>query len=205
MYLVLSQEDCPERDFLWVAEEAILGGVDIVQLREKNSARELFLERAKQLKEITEKYAVPLIINDNTDIAMETDASGVHVGVNDLAPTKVRKLWNHPQKLLGYSIEYLHQLNTSETAASDYLGVSPVFSTTTKTDTVTEWGLEGLSKMRTLTNKPLVAIGRMSKDNAGDVIKSGADCVAVVSAICSAQNPQKAAYELKNEILKSKY
>jgi thiamine-phosphate pyrophosphorylase len=104
--------------------------------------------------------------------------------------------------MIGYSIEHLSQLDNEQTAVSDYLGISPVFKTDTKTDTVTEWGLEGISKIRQLTEKPLVAIGNIHLGNAKAVINAGADCLAVVSAICGAEDPQKAAYELKNEILK---
>lgn len=203
LYLVLSQHDCKNRSFLSVAEEAILGGVDVIQLREKNCTQNLFLQRAQHLKEITDKYGVPLIINDNINVAVQSDAAGVHVGRNDMPPTKVRGKWNHSPKLLGYSIERLNQLTTPETRVSDYLGISPIFKTPTKPDTLIEWRLEGLNNIRTRTNKPLVAIGGMHKGNVGKVIKSGADCIAVVSAICRAENPRKVAYELKNEILKA--
>lgn len=111
----------------------------------------------------------------------------------------------HPftgNKIIGYSIEHLSQLDNEQTVVSDYLGISPVFKTKTKTDTITEWGLDGIAKIRQLTEKPLVAIGSIHSGNAGAIINAGADCLAVVSAICGADNPQKAAYELKNEILK---
>ncbi|MOA16511.1 Thiamine-phosphate synthase [compost metagenome] len=85
---------------------------------------------------------------------------------------------------------------------SDYLGISPVFNTETKKDTITEWGLEGIVNIRQRTDKPLVAIGNIHIQNARRVIQAGADCLAVVSAICGSENPEKAAFELKNEILK---
>nr|WP_317047456.1 thiamine phosphate synthase [Chryseobacterium indologenes] len=104
--------------------------------------------------------------------------------------------------MIGYSIEDLTQLDNEQTAVADYLGISPVFKTKTKTDTIIEWGLEGINQIRQLTQKPLVAIGNIQMENAKAVIHAGADCLAVVSAICSAADPQKAAYELKNEIVK---
>jgi len=201
LYLVISEEDCKGRDFLEVSKQAILGGVDIIQLREKKSSDQDFLNKAIRLKEITETYGIPLIINDNALVAKEVDAFGIHVGNNDIQPSVLRKN-SFQNKMVGYSIEYLKQLESQEMMFSDYLGISPVFKTETKTDTVTEWGLEGLAIIRKLTEKPLVAIGNIHLGNAQQVIKSGADCIAVVSEICNAKDPQKAAFNLKNEINK---
>ncbi|QES88146.1 thiamine phosphate synthase [Rhizosphaericola mali] len=202
LYLVISKNDCKNKNMLHVAEQAILGGVDLIQIREKKLSYELFLEEAARLLEITTKYGVPLIINDNINIAIQLDTAGVHVGNNDIAPTQIRKIWNEPSKLIGYSIEYMDQLKSDDCIVSDYLGISPVFLTPTKKDTVTEWGLSGITKIRKNTDLPLIAIGNIHKENIRSVIKAGADCIAVVSAICSAIEPQKAAFELKNEILK---
>jgi len=201
LYLVISQADCKHQHFLDVAEQAILGGVDVIQLREKNDVMDTFVRKASQLKEITDKYQIPLIINDNLEVAKKVDAAGIHVGINDITPTEIRNQWGKT-KYGGYSIEYIEQLDSPQVAISDYLGISPVFSTTTKTDTVAEWGLDGIRTIRKLTEKPLVAIGNIYQNNVKSVMNAGADCIAVVSAICSATNPRKAAYELKNEILK---
>ncbi|ATN04194.1 thiamine phosphate synthase [Chryseobacterium indologenes] len=200
LYLVISQADCRGKNFLEVAEQAILGGVDIIQLREKNDDTEIFLQKALQLIEVTNKYNIPLIINDNITVAEKANSAGIHVGNHDMAPTELRPLVE--DKIIGYSIEDLTQLDNEQTAVADYLGISPVFKTKTKTDTIIEWGLEGINQIRQLTQKPLVAIGNIQVENAKAVIHAGADCLAVVSAICSAADPQKAAYELKNEIVK---
>ncbi|PWN63605.1 thiamine phosphate synthase [Chryseobacterium phosphatilyticum] len=202
LYLVISEADCKGKDFLKVAEQAILGGVDVIQLREKNDSPELFLQKAQQLIEITNKYDIPLIINDNISVAEKVNSAGIHVGNNDATPQDLRRNPLLKDKIIGYSIEHLNQLENEQTAVADYLGISPVFKTKTKTDTITEWGLEGISKIRQLTQKPLVAIGSIHLENARAVINAGADSLAVVSAICSAADPQKAAYELKNEIVK---
>lgn len=201
LYLVISEADCKGRSFLDVAEQAILGGVDVIQLREKNAADLDFLEKAIRLKEITDKYQIPLIVNDNAFVAEKINAFGIHVGNNDTKPSVLRET-SFQNKMIGYSIEYLSQLENNETILSDYLGISPIFRTDTKTDTVTEWGLEGLIKIRTLTEKPLVAIGNIHLKNAKAVMEAGADCIAVVSEICSSENPQKSAFNLKNEISK---
>lgn len=202
LYLVISEADCMGKNFLEVAEQAILGGVDIIQLREKKDSTEAFLQKAMQLIEITNKYGIPLIINDNITVTEKVHSAGIHVGNSDETPQNLRKRPLLRDKMIGYSIEYLEQINNEQTAVADYLGISPVFRTKTKTDTVTEWGLEGISQIRQLTEKPLVAIGNIHLENARSVINAGADCLAVVSEICSAANPQKAAYELKNEIVK---
>ena len=201
LYLVISEEACKHDHFLTVAEQAVKGGVDLVQLREKNASTATFQQKAFQLKEILDRYNVPLIINDNLAVARQVEAFGIHVGTSDIPPTQIRKQWENVQ-CLGYSIEDLQQLESLETKTADYLGVSPVFKTDTKTDTIIEWGLSGVEKIRSLTQKPLVAIGNMNIENANEVIKAGADCIAVVSAICAAQNPAKAAEQLRNEIEK---
>jgi len=202
LYLVISEKDCLGKDFLKVAEQSILGGVDIIQLREKNTSTEDFLFKALKLKEITDKYNIPLIINDHSQIAEKVNAAGIHVGNNDITPSVLRGQQFFKEKIIGYSIEYLSQLENEYTELSDYLGISPIYCTDTKKDTVTEWGLDGLSKIRSLTNKPLVAIGNINLLNVSAIIKAGADSIAVVSTICAAENPEKAAYQLKNEILK---
>lgn len=202
LYLVISEEACRGKDMLKVAEQAIQGGVDILQLREKKLAEYLFYERAQRLREVTEKYGVPLIINDNPEIASRVNAAGIHVGNTDTPPTALREQAHFEEKLIGYSIEYLAQLDNAQTTVSDYLAISPVFRTDTKRDTVTEWGLEGIARIRELTSKPLVAIGNLHKNNANAVVHAGADCIAVVSAICGSENPKRAAYELKNGIVK---
>ncbi|WP_292009016.1 thiamine phosphate synthase [Chryseobacterium sp.] len=202
LYLVISEKDCIGKDLFHVAEQSILGGVDVVQLREKTDSTGLFLQKAEQLKEITTKYNIPLIINDHTEVAEKVCAEGIHVGNNDIPPSVLKQLPFFKNRLIGYSIEYLSQLQSENTQLSDYLGISPVFSTNTKTDTVTEWGIEGIETIRALTSKPLIAIGNINLQNTRQIIKAGANSIAVVSAICASEDPQKAAWQLKNEILK---
>jgi thiamine-phosphate pyrophosphorylase len=199
LYLVISEADCAGRDFVRVAEQAVQGGVDLVQLREKHATTDEFLCKAERLQTMLQRYKVPLIINDNLDVAMQSDAFGIHVGRSDCSPAHIRSVWKECGSL-GYSIEHLDQLETQDAEISDCLGISPVFKTSTKTDTVTEWGLEGIKTIRQRTDKPLVAIGHINAENAADVIRAGADCLAVVSAICQASDPQQAAREIRNQI-----
>lgn len=202
LYLVTDEAACLGRTVPDVVEAAVKGGVDIVQIRQKHDTHNDFVEKAMRLKEMLDRYAVPLIVNDSLPVAIECAASGIHVGRGDVSPATIRKKWPG-KKFIGYSIEYEAQVSSDEAALSDYLGISPVFPTPTKTDTITVWGLDGLQTIRAITSKPLVAIGGIDAHNAGDVIKSGADCLAVVSAICSADDPEKAAGMIRNEIEKA--
>ncbi len=204
LYLVISAADCAGRDFVHVAEQAVLGGVDVVQLREKHAMPDEFLGKAERLQAMLQQYEVPLIINDNLDVAMHSNAFGIHVGRSDCSPAHIRSVWATCRSL-GYSIEQLDQLQTEDARLSDCLGISPVFKTPTKTDTVTEWGLDGIRTIRERTDKPLVAIGGINAEIAGDVIRAGADCIAVVSAICQAPDPQQAAREIRTQIDRALY
>jgi thiamine-phosphate pyrophosphorylase len=198
----VGEADCNNRDIVWVTEQAVKGGVEVVQLREKLKKFDDFTLTARRLKEMLDRYGISLIINDNIDVAISCRAAGLHVGVSDMPPSLVKQQWPGCG-MLGYSIENIEQLYREEIQYATHLGISPVYSTPTKTDTITKWGLEGISKIRTLTNKPLVAIGGMNANNAYSVIKAGANCIAVVSAICAAQDPANAAEAIRNQIEKA--
>ncbi len=196
LYLVISEKDCVNMDWLQVAEEAILGGVDIIQLREKNLSHAAYLKKARALKKITDHYQVPLIINDAQDIAVEIQAWGVHVGLSDTQPLAIVEKYGDQLKI-GWSLEYKNQLESPQMNATHHLGLSPIFKTDTKTNTVTTWGFEGIKEIKCLTDKPLIAIGGMNPSNARQAFEAGADSVAVVSAICSSTDPRKVAEDLK--------
>lgn len=202
LYLVTDQAACLQQDFFKVVEAAVKGGVDIVQIREKELNEKEFLLKTLKLKELLDKYNVPLIVNDSLDVAMQSRAAGIHVGNSDLSPVLVKTQWPDAG-ILGYSLEHIDQLNTSNAAVADYIALSPVFATNTKKDTIIEWGLEGVRQVRSLTGQPLVAIGNVYAGNAGSLISAGIDCLAVVSAICSAEDPERAAAAIRNEIEKA--
>ncbi len=196
LYLVISEKDCVEMNWLQVAEEAIIGGVDIIQLREKDLSHAEYLDKAKALKKITDQYQIPLIINDAPEIAVEIQAWGVHVGLSDTQPLAIADKFGDQLKI-GWSLEYKDQLESHQMNATHHLGLSPIFKTATKTNTVTTWGFEGIKEIKGLTDKPLIAIGGMNPSNARQAFEAGADSVAVVSAICSSTDPRKAAEDLK--------
>ena len=198
LYLVTDRAICGIKTIDEVVDESIGGGVTLVQLREKHVTHELFLERAKVLKNAI-RDRVPLVINDDIEIAFEVGADGVHVGQSDAGWQVARaRLGQHA--IIGVSVETLDQALALEDADIDYVGVSPVFSTATKPDAGAPWGLHGLAKLRGLTRHPCVAIGGISASNAREVMQAGAAGVAVVSAICAAESPKRAALELRAAI-----
>lgn len=203
LYLVISSDGCAGGDFLHVAEQAIRGGVDVIQVREKDLSFNEYVYRALRLKEVTDRYNVPLIINDDVEVMQAVNAYGVHVGNTDVSPVDIRRKFEDAFAI-GYSVEELSQATNDKALASDYVAASPVFSTATKTNTIIEWGLDGVSEIRRLTDKPLVAIGNMNSDNAEAVILAGADCISVVSAICAADDPYHAAQIIKTKITNAK-
>jgi len=199
IYLVISEENCLHFSFTEVAEQALKAGVKIVQLREKKCSTIQYVKKAQQLKKITDAYDAKLIINDSVEVAVAVNAWGIHLGQSDTKPQVVVNTKNAPQ-CVGWSIENEQQLLMSELKYVNYLGVSPVFYTPTKIDTKTEWRLDGLKKLRTLTDLPLIAIGGINIANVCDVISAGANSIAVVSAICASKNPYLSTIELKNKI-----
>jgi len=196
--LVTDSTLCGERGVLAVVQAAVQGEVSCVQLREKSLDTRAFVERARALKAWLAPRGVALIINDRVDVALACGADGVHVGQNDMAPEDVRRFM--PQGLIGLSVESLAQLDAAERAPVDYYGISPVFATATKLDAAPALGLEGLRAIRAHTTRPLVAIGGIHHGNAAAVMAAGADGLAVVSALCTAQDPAQAARALREQI-----
>ncbi|MEO5660716.1 MAG: thiamine phosphate synthase [Polaromonas sp.] len=196
LYLVTDQSLMRGRALADVVAAAVQGGVSCVQLREKNLNSREFLAQAVLLKKLLAPHGVPLVINDRIDIALACSAEGVHLGQSDLPVDAARRLLP-PDVFIGWSVESMDDVLQSAALALDYLGVSPVFSTPTKTDTRNAWGLEGLAAVRAQTRLPLVAIGGIHAGNARDVLRAGADSLAVVSALCAADDPHAAAAKLR--------
>jgi thiamine-phosphate pyrophosphorylase len=182
-----------------VVKEAVAGGVTMVQVREKSGDVRSFIARAQAIKTILKGTNVALIINDRVDVALAVDADGVHLGQSDMPAELARQLIG-PNKLLGLSIENEHQLLEANTLPLDYIGLSAIFATPTKTDTKKQWGIAGLTDALTKINFPVVAIGGINQSNLDDIIKTGVDGVALVSAICHADDPKSAAAVLLKQI-----
>jgi thiamine-phosphate pyrophosphorylase len=199
LYLVTDRALCGRRPVEEVVLMALRGGAACIQLREKDFSTRDFVEQAQRIKAMMVPFRAFLIINDRIDVALTVGADGVHIGQSDMSCEIARKLLG-PNALIGLSVETWEDVERAEALDVDYLGVSPVFETPTKTDTKGHWGLEGLSRIRAATRRPLVAIGGLNASNAADVIRAGADGVAVVSAICAADDPYQAARELHDII-----
>jgi len=195
LYLVTDRRLAGNRPLTEVIRKAVAGGVSVVQLREKECSSREYLELALSIKKILPP-GIPLIINDRLDVALAAGASGVHLGQNDLPAEAARKHLG-PEAIIGLSVENPDQLQKALNLPVDYLAISPIFPTPTKTDTGPAWGLEGLARARQLTSRPLVAIGGLNENNVSEVIRAGADGVAVVSAICAAPDPEQAARRLR--------
>jgi thiamine-phosphate pyrophosphorylase len=199
LYLVTDRDLSRGRSTLDIIKSAVAGGVTCVQLREKHCSTREFIEQALAIKHFLEARQVPLIINDRLDVALAVAADGVHLGQGDMPLETARKITG-PSMLIGISAESVQDAVEAEIGGADYLGVSPVYATPTKTDTATPLGLEGLREIRERVKIPLVGIGGLNKSNAADAIRNGADGVAVVSAIVSADDPGTAAMNLKQLI-----
>ncbi len=195
LYLVTDRELSRGRDIRWVVEEAVKGGCTMVQLREKDCCTMDFLKIAQDLKEILRTYNVPLLINDRIDIALAVDADGVHIGQSDMPYGIARKLLGH-DKIIGLSVESIDDVEAANLLDVDYIGVSPIFATTTKTDTKTPFLLDGARRVAAISKHPIVGIGGMNHKTAGDAILSGLDGIAVVSDIVSADSPRQSAETL---------
>ena len=196
LYLVTDRSLSLGRSLEEVVSAAVAGGVTMVQLREKEASTGEFIDLAFRIKRLLEPTGVPLIINDRVDVALAVDADGVHIGQSDMPYALARKLLG-PDKIIGLSVENLGELLAANALDVDYVGISPVYGTPTKTDTATPFGLEGLRDAVRLSAHPTVAIGGMNQATAAAVMQTGCDGVAVVSAICSAADPTFAAESLR--------
>lgn len=195
LYLVTDRGLSLGRSLTSVVEEAVKGGVTMVQLREKDCSSKEFYDLAIELKQILTPYNVPLIINDRLDIALACDAEGLHIGQSDLPYDIARKLLGK-SKIIGLSVENIEDAIEANKLDVDYIGISPVFSTPTKTDTKQALGIEGVRAIASISKHPCVGIGGININNAKEIIAAGANGVSVVSAIVSAENPQLAAKNL---------
>lgn len=176
-------------------EDALKGGVTILQLREKEMAVDDFKEEAIRIKKICDRYNVPLIINDNVEIAKEIDADGVHVGQSDIEAGKVREILG-VDKIIGVTAKTVEQAIAAQNAGADYLGSGAVFGTTTKLD-AKKMSLELLKEITASVDIPVVAIGGIDETNIDQLAGTGIVGVAVVSGIFGKDDCEKAAKELK--------
>ena len=200
LYLVTDRGCCGNRDLVEVVKEAVKGGVTMVQLREKEISTAEFIRLALRLKQALKDTDTPIIINDRVDVALAVDADGVHLGQSDIPYEMARKILDK-DKIIGLSVESMQDVEVANALDVDYIGVSPVFSTPTKTDTASPFGLDGLKKAVEMSVHPTVAIGGMNLSTLPDVVRTGVNGVAVVSAIVGAEDPCEASRKMRSILL----
>ncbi|WP_375320377.1 thiamine phosphate synthase [Aliivibrio logei] len=194
LYLVTDDQQDIET-LCYVVSVAIKGGVTMVQIREKHGDVRAFIERSLAIKEVLKNSGVPLIINDRVDVALAVQADGVHLGQSDMPANLARQLIG-PDMILGLSVENETQLRDAQGLPVDYLGISAIFSTPTKTNIIKEWGIDGLTKAVKKSRLPLVAIGGINEMNIKEIADTQVSGIALVSAICHAESPKQASEEL---------
>lgn len=179
-------------------EEAIKGGVTMVQLREKNISKDEFIKRAVSVKRITDKYKIPLIINDNVDVAIACNADGVHLGQNDMSLVEARKILGN-NKIIGVSARTVEQAIIAEKNSADYLGSGAIFGTSTKKD-AQKITLDTLKAICNSVSIPVVAIGGIDNTNVTLLKGSGISGIAVVSVLFARNNIKKVTESLRKSL-----
>ncbi len=195
LYAITDRHWLNGRSLREVVKESLDGGVTFLQLRDKNSDDETFLQEAAELQELCRDYKVPLIINDNVEIALKMNADGVHVGQSDMEAGAVREKLG-PDKILGVSARTVEQALLAQERGADYLGVGAVFATGSKADAA-ELPHETLKAICEAVSIPVVAIGGITAENISQLKGTGICGVAVISAIYAQNNIKEAAEELK--------
>lgn len=198
LYLVTDRTNKTDEEFLNIIEEAIKGGVTVVQIREKDADTLEFYNISNKVKEICSKYNVPLIINDRIDIALAIDADGVHIGQSDMPIKIARKLIGN-DKILGISAHNIQEAKEAEENGADYLGVGAIFSTSTKKD-ANDVSIDTLKEISSNVDIPTVAIGGINLDNVEKLKDTNISGISVVSAIMNAENPKIASEKLLRKI-----
>ena len=199
LYLVTDSTGMTENDFLRIVRESCEGGVTIVQLREKERSGKEYLELAEKVKDVTDAYEIPLIIDDRADIAVAADAAGVHVGRSDISVRAARKVLGK-NRIIGASAKTTAQAQQALDEGADYLGVGAIYPTTTKVVTVIT-PVTVLNDIAALTGLPTVAIGGLNAGNIHVLYGSRANGIAVVSAIMKSADPRSTAASLKEQVV----
>ncbi|MBR4021612.1 MAG: thiamine phosphate synthase [Ruminococcus sp.] len=195
MYFITDSTNYSEEEFLYRVEEACKGGVTLIQLREKERTTREYLHLAEKVHEITQRYDIPLIIDDRVDIALAVNAEGVHVGQSDM-PVKIARKLMGDDKIIGATTKTVPQAVEAYEQGADYLGVGAIYPTTTKVKTVLT-SVDTLKEIVKAVPIKVNAIGGLNKENIHVLKGSGIDGICVVSAIMKADNPCIAARELR--------
>ena len=200
LYVIIDKKFAKARDLVYIAGEAIAGGADVIQLRDKESAAGEIVEAGRAIRKAIGKNKVAFIVNDRPDIALAVGADGVHLGQDDMPVMAARSILGK-DKIIGLSTHSLEQAAEAQNSGADYIGVGPVFSTPTKPG-YKAVGLELIKKVKNISRVPFVVIGGIDESNIDDVIAAGGSRVAVVRAVCAAEDIREAAKRLKDKLAK---
>ena len=195
LYIILDSAVCANRSLVDVLRDAADGGAGIFQYRNKSASMKEAYAEALVLRKVALDAGVTFIVNDRCDLALAVDADGVHLGQGDLPFTYARKIMG-PDKLIGLSTHNTAQVREADRLKPDYIGFGPIFTPGSKQDHDPVVGLEGLKQIRPLTSLPIFAIGGIQADQVKAVMKSGANGIAVISAVLKAPNVTKAVQDL---------
>ncbi len=188
-----------KRGLIETVHDAVAGGVTVVQLRDKHMPDGDMLALAKALRAELAPRGVPLVVNDRPEVARDSGAEGLHIGQEDGDPAAARAIVG-PDVFLGLSVTCADEIDTVDPAIVDYVGLGPVFATGTKPDAAPPLGLDGFRQVGARLSVPIVAIGGVDESNAGAIMDAGAAGIAVVSAICAADDPRSAAAALRKAV-----
>lgn len=201
LYLVMGSQDCPQYNPVEVLQAAIKGGITMFQFREKRSALNMSetIKLGKTLRELCRAHQIPFIVNDRVDLAMILEADGVHLGQEDLPIPEVRALL--PQSMtIGVSVRSIAEAQQAIQEGADYLGVGPIYATTSKPDAQAPIYPTALAQIRqAIGTFPIVGIGGITHGNKAAVYEAGADGIAVISAITRADSPEQSARRLREQ------
>ena len=199
LYLITDRRLASGGDLLYAVEQAIIGGVRAVQLREKDLGSRELLSLAREMRRLTSAYGAKLLINDRVDIALAAGADGVHLGGDSISPRDARRLLG-PNRLIGCSTHRAEQIEQAEADGADFAVFGPVYFTPSKAAFGPPLGLEALQSACARTRIPVFALGGVGAANIDEVISAGADGVAMISAILSAKDPKAAATDINISI-----
>lgn len=203
LYVVTDESLSKGRTNVEIARMAYEGGADVVQLRMKNASKEDMLRDALKIKEIADDFNKFFIVNDNIEVAIESEADGVHLGQSDMPLEKAVEMMDY-DRIIGISVTTVEEALKAEAGGASYVGVGSIFATSTKPDAAQSLGLDAIYTIRQAVDIPIVAIGGINQGNIQSVIKAGADCAAVVSAVVAQDDVKKAAHDLRDLILKAR-
>ena len=198
LYAITDKDCIGDRDFYREIENALAGGVTILQLREKNSDTETLIAEAVKVKELCKKYNVPLIINDDVEAAIKSGADGVHVGAEDMAVAEIRNKVGS-DIIIGATAKTVEQAKKAEAAGADYLGCGALFTSPTKKN-AKPMTIDTLKEITSSVDIPVVAIGGLTYDNINIIENSGVSGAAVVSAVFAEEDVKSAASRLRQKI-----